>query len=110
MLSIRLYFLQRLTALIMAPLVLLHIGVMIYAIQGGLTSEEILNRTQGSLFWAIVYGLFVASVAIHGAIGVRTISHEWGMNTGNRSAVVGWIVFLTILLLGGRAVQAVIFS
>ena len=45
----RLYLLQRLSALIMAPLVIGHIAVMIYAIQGGLTAAEILGRTQGSL-------------------------------------------------------------
>ena len=68
MLDFRLYMAQRLTALIMAPLVLGHIAVMIYAIQGGLSSAEILGRTQGSLFWLLFYGLFVLAVSIHAAI------------------------------------------
>ena len=38
----RLYLLQRLSAMVMAPLVILHLGVMIVAIQGGLDSAEIL--------------------------------------------------------------------
>ena len=42
MLDLRLYMLQRLSAMVMAPLVLTHIGVMIYAIQGGLSAGEIL--------------------------------------------------------------------
>ena len=77
MLDFRLYMAQRLTALIMAPLVLGHIAVMIYAIQGGLSSAEILGRTQGSLFWLLFYGLFVLAVSIHAAIGIRVIVHEW---------------------------------
>ncbi len=51
MIELRLYLAQRTTAAIMAPLVLLHLGVMIYAIQGGLSADEILERTRGSLFW-----------------------------------------------------------
>ena len=53
MISAKLYILQRLTALIMAPLVLGHLALMIYAVQGGLSASEILGRTQGSVFWAI---------------------------------------------------------
>ena len=55
--SARLYLLQRLSAMVMAPLVILHLGVMIVAIQGGLDSAEILSRTRGSLWWGSVYGL-----------------------------------------------------
>ena len=77
MLDIRLYMLQRITALLMAPLVIGHLAVMIYAIQGGLSTAEILGRTQGSLIWFVFYGSFVVAVAIHGAIGLRTVAHEW---------------------------------
>ena len=71
MLDIRLYMLQRITALLMAPFVIGHLAVMIYAIQGGLSTAEILGRTQGSLIWFVFYGIFVVAVAIHGAIGLR---------------------------------------
>ena len=50
MVELRLYLAQRVSAVIMAPLVLLHLGVMIYAIQGGLSAGEILERTRGSRF------------------------------------------------------------
>ena len=36
MLDLRLYMAQRLSAMVMAPLVLGHLAVMVYAIQGGL--------------------------------------------------------------------------
>ena len=43
-----LFTLQRLSALAMAPFVLVHLGVILVAVRGGLTTAEILSRTQGS--------------------------------------------------------------
>ncbi len=110
MLSLRLYMLQRITALVMAPLVLGHLAVMIYAIQGGLSAAEILGRTQGSVAWFLFYGLFVVAVAIHGAIGVRTIAHEWGGLRGPALEAFMWVVGLGLFALGARAVWAVTFA
>jgi fumarate reductase subunit C len=110
MLSLRLYMLQRITALVMAPLVLGHLAVMIYAIQGGLSAAEILGRTQGSVAWFLFYGLFVVAVAIHGTIGVRTIAHEWGGLRGPALEAFMWVVGLGLFALGARAVWAVTFA
>lgn len=110
MLTIRLYMLQRLTALLMAPLVLGHLAIMIYAIQGGLSAEEILARTQGSFLWFVFYGLFVVAVAIHGAIGLRTIIHEWVGVKGVSLEVLMWVFGLGLFLLGARAVWAVTYA
>lgn len=110
MLSLRLYMLQRLTALLMAPLVLGHLALMIYAIQDGLSADEILGRTQGSLTWFAFYGLFVISVAIHGAIGVRVVLHEWAKIKGQSLEILMYGTGLLLLLLGGRAVWAVTFA
>jgi fumarate reductase subunit C len=98
---------QRLSAMIMAPLVLGHIAVMIYAIQGGLSAAEILGRTQGSVFWFAFYGLFVAAVSVHAAIGLRVIAFEWVGLRGRGLALFTWGVGLGLLTLGGRAVIAV---
>lgn len=110
MLSLRLYMLQRITALLMPPLVLGHLAVMIYAIQGGLTAAEILGRTQGSVLWFLFYGTFVVAVALHGAIGLRTIVHEWGGLRGPALEAFMWGAGLCLLALGARAVWAVTFS
>jgi fumarate reductase subunit C len=107
-LSFRLYILQRLSALIMAPLLILHLGVMIYAIQGGLDAAEILGRTQGSIFWGLVYGLFVMAVAIHAAIGLRVVGHEWSQFGSRPLGIVSWLIALLILTMGWRAVYAVV--
>ena len=110
MLNLRLYMVQRITALVMAPLVLGHLAVMIYAIQGGLSAEEILGRTQGSLVWFLFYGTFVVAVAVHGAIGLRTIASEWGRLNGVVLEVFMWLTGLGLFLTGARAVWAVTYA
>ena len=47
-LELWLYIAQRGSALVLAPLVLLHLGVILYAVSGGLTAAEILGRTRSS--------------------------------------------------------------
>ena len=110
MLTLRLYMLQRITALLMAPLVLGHLAVMIYAIQGGLSAAEILSRTQGSFAWFAFYGLFVVAVSIHGAIGLRSIAFEWGRVSGKILDGLTWVVGLALFILGAKAVWAVTFA
>jgi len=110
MLSLRLYMFQRFTALLMAPFVIGHLAVMIYAIQGGLSAAEILGRTQGSLLWFMFYGLFVVAVSVHGAIGLRAIAFEWGGLTGAALEVFMWLVGLGLFALGACAVWAVTFA
>ena len=110
MLEIRLYLAQRASAAIMAPLVLIHLGVMIYAIQGGIDAAEILQRTRGSLFWGANYGLFVIAVSIHATIGLRNILREWLSLRGIGLAVISWIFFAGLLTAGLRAVAAVVIA
>lgn len=107
MLDVRLYMLQRITALIMAPLTLGHIAVMIYAVQGGLSAAEILARTQASVFWFLFYGSFVVAVSIHAAIGVRVIVHETLAIKGRPLTLLTWAIALGLLALGLKAVLAV---
>jgi fumarate reductase subunit C len=110
MMTLRLYMLQRITALLMAPLVLGHLALMIYAIQGGLNAAEILGRTQGSVPWFVFYGTFVVAVSIHGAIGLRTIAHEWGGLKGVALDAFMWGSGIGLFALGARAVWAVTFA
>jgi fumarate reductase subunit C len=107
MLDIRLYMAQRISALIMAPLVLGHIALMFYAVRGGLSADEILGRTQGSIWWMLFYGTFVAAVSIHAAIGLRVIAFETLKVRGALLSAFTWIVFLVLLYMGANAVYAV---
>ena len=107
MLNVHLFMLQRITALIMAPLVLLHIVVMIYAVQGGLSAVEILARTQGSTIWMLFYGTFAVAASIHAAIGLRVIAHELLGVKGHWLNDLAWVVFIGLGSFGLRAVYAV---
>ncbi len=103
----RLFALQRLTAMVMAPFVFVHVGIILYAVRGGLTAGEILSRTQGNWFWIVFYGLFVMSVSIHVPIGIRNILIEW-LRLGRAAAsAVGLLFGVTLLILGLRAVAVV---
>jgi fumarate reductase subunit C len=108
--NVRLYLWQRGTAALLAPLVLIHIAVILYATRQGFSAADILSRTQGSLVWATFYGIFVAAAAIHAAIGIRNILCEWSP-LGERHGGLFAIGFgLTLALLGFRAVAAVVLS
>ncbi|MEM7170373.1 MAG: succinate dehydrogenase [Pseudomonadota bacterium] len=104
-----LYFLlQRLSAAVLAPLVLVHLGLILYAIEGGLTAEEILGRTRGSWGWGIFYGLFVVAAAVHAPLGLRNMVREWTGWRGPSLEAAVWIFGAVLLGLGLRAVIAVV--
>ena len=104
----RLFLLQRLTAMALAPLVLVHLGLVLVAIRGGLTAGEILARTQGSVGWALFYGVFVVAVAVHAPIGVRNVLRE-ATGLPRRGVDILSLGFGVLLLaLGLRAVWAVV--
>lgn len=102
-----LFALQRLTALILAPFVLLHLGLILYASRGGLSTAEILSRTQGSWGWIAFYTLFVLAVSIHVPIGLRNIFVEWFGLSRKAGDVLGLAFAVLLLALGLRAVVAV---
>ena len=106
--EVRLYLLQRVSAMLLAPLVLAHLALIVYAVRGGLSAAEILSRTQGSLFWGLFYGLFVVAVAVHAPIGLRNVLREWTPWRGHSLdwAMLGFAGLLAAL--GLRAVAAVV--
>jgi fumarate reductase subunit C len=104
----RLYLLQRGSAAIMAPLVLLHIAVIFYATHKGLSAADILARTRGSIAWTAFYGLFVLAVSVHASIGVRTILGEWLGLRGTARNIAAVAFGLLLLALGLRAVAAIV--
>ena len=106
--NVRLYVWQRLTAALMVPLVVAHIAVIFYATRKGLTAQDILHRTRGSVMWASFYGLFVAAIAVHASIGLRNILAEWSPVTERAVGLFSIAFGLTLLLLGLRAVAAVV--
>ncbi|HEV7802095.1 MAG TPA: succinate dehydrogenase [Burkholderiales bacterium] len=84
---------QRVSAAVLALCVVAHLVTMIYAVRHGLSAHEILTRTQGNYAWFAFYVTFVAAVAVHAPIGLRTIIGE----------TLGWRgigVDLTVLAVG----------
>ncbi len=108
--NVRLYVWQRATAALMAPLVLVHIAVILYATRAGLSAADILSRTHNSIAWATFYGIFVAAASIHASIGVRNILVEWSpfseRGAGRFAAVLG----IALALLGFHAVFALVVA
>lgn len=103
----RLFLVQRLTAALLAPLVLLHLAIVLYAVHDGLSAAEILGRTRGSLGWMLLYGGFVVLIAIHGPIGLRAVIHETCGLRGRGLDLALALLALLLLALGLRAVAAV---
>lgn len=103
----RLFILQRLTAMVMAPFVLVHLGLIIYAVRSGLTAQALLARTQGNWGWIAFYGVFVLAVSVHAPIGVRNILIEWAKFSRPAATVAACLFGATLLVMGLRAVAAV---
>ena len=98
---------QRISAMVLALCVMVHLITIIYAVRHGLSAAEILGRTRGSVAWGGFYALFVAAVAIHAPIGVRNICAEMGWR-GRGIDVLMFVLALTLALWGLRAVWAVV--
>jgi fumarate reductase subunit C len=106
--NVRLYVWQRGTAALMVPLVAVHLAVIFYATRQGFSAADILSRTRGSIAWAAYYGLFVAAVSIHAAIGVRNVLTEWSPLTERRAGRLAVAFGLLLAALGFRAIAAVV--
>ncbi len=98
---------QRISAMVLALCVIVHLVTIIYAVRNGLSAAEILGRTQGSLLWGGFYALFVLAVAVHAPIGLRNIFAEFGKQG---PGVDTPLIFLALMLMMGglRAVWAVV--
>jgi fumarate reductase subunit C len=108
--TVRLYVLQRATAALMVPLIVIHLAVIFYATRQGLSAADILARTRGSFLWGGLYILFVVCAAVHGAIGIRAVAREWiGLSERALDALM-WLIGVVFLVLGLRAVAAVVLS
>lgn len=96
----RLWYLQRISAMILALCVVVHLVTIVYAVRGGLTGAEILGRTRGNAVFAAFYMLFVVSAAVHAPIGLARIAEEWLQWRGR---TLNWLlsVFGIVLMVVG---------
>ena len=105
--EVRLWIAQRATALVLAVCVLVHLVTIVYAVRGGLSAAEILGRTRGNVAWAGFYVIFVMAVAVHGAIGLRSVAAEWLQFRGAAAEATMVLVGVVLAAMGLRAVAAV---
>ena len=103
----KLWYWQRISAMVLALCVIVHVAIMIYAVRGGLTGAEILGRTRGSVSFAAFYGVFVLACAVHVPVGLMRVAEEWLHLDRFLSVVLGKLFGVTILFLGLRAVYGV---
>ncbi len=108
--NLALFMAQRISAVVMLPLILVHLGTILYAVDAGLTAAEIFARTKGSLFWGGFYGLFVAAAAVHAAIGLRSVLCEWTQLKVRALDLAALFFGLVLAGLGARAVYAVVLA
>ena len=84
-----------------------HLVTMIYAVRHGLSAADILGRTRGNYAWFAFYATFVAAVAIHAPIGVRTVAGEMLGLRGAWVDIALLVLGAALALWGWRAVFAV---
>jgi fumarate reductase subunit C len=104
------WYLQRISAMVLALCVLVHIAVIIYAVRGGLSGAEILARTRGNWGFGLFYAVFVIACAVHVPIGLAKIAEEWLHWNERKAGALSLLAGLVILVMGLRAVMGVTFS
>jgi fumarate reductase subunit C len=103
----KLWYAQRISAMVLALCVVVHLVTILYAMRGGLSAAEILARTRGNVAFALFYVVFVLSVVVHAPIGLARIAEEW-LSWRGRSLHVALIVLVLALgITGLRAVWGV---
>lgn len=106
-LQARLWYWQRISAMVLALCVVVHLVTIVYAVRGGLSASEILARTQGNWGFAAFYLVFVIAATVHAPIGLARIVEEWLGWRSRSSSLLAALFALALLGLGSRAVWAV---
>ena len=104
----KLWYAMRISSMVLAVCVLLHIATVIYAVRGGLSAAEILGRTHGNWFFGAFYVVFVVACSVHVPLGLAAIAREWLRVRERMALVFAQVVGLVILLMGLRAVYGVV--
>ncbi|WP_203076913.1 succinate dehydrogenase [Falsiroseomonas ponticola] len=101
--GVQLWTLQRVTAIVLAVAVVVHLVTILVAVRGGLSAAEIIGRTRGNWAWLGFYAVFALAAGLHGAIGLRAIAAEWAGWRG-RGYDLAWIgIALVTAAFGIRA-------
>ena len=103
----KLWYAQRISAMVLALCVLVHLFTILYALRGGLSAAEILARTRGNTAFALFYVIFVLSVVVHAPLGLVRIAEEWLQWRGRSLQVTVALIAALLAIIGLRAVWGV---
>jgi len=95
-----LWLAQRISAMVLAVCILVHLGTIIYAVQGGLSAAEIIGRVGGSEAWLAFYVTFVLAITVHAPIGLRAILNEMTKLSRKRVDLLCFIGAVMLAYLG----------
>jgi len=101
----RLWLAQRVSAAILALAVVLHLGTIIYAVRGGVTASEIVDRIGGNLGWWPFYTEYVLAAAVHAPIGLRVVLREMTPIVPRRVDLICFGFSALLAVLGMRVVM-----
>ncbi len=101
----RLWLAQRVSAMVLGLAVVVHLGTIIYAVQGGLSAAEIVARAAGNLGWTIFYSVFVIAIAVHAPIGLRAVLSEMTKLSPRRVDLLCFVAAMFLVVMGYRVVR-----
>lgn len=108
-LQAKLWYYQRISAMVLALCVGGHLLIIYYAVQDGLSAQEILARTRGNWAFAVFYQIFVLACFVHAPIGLANILRE-NMKSSFLNRVLPLLLAALILILGTAAVIGVVWG
>ncbi|MEO6749397.1 MAG: succinate dehydrogenase [Casimicrobiaceae bacterium] len=104
----RRWYRQRISAMVLALCVLVHLATIVYAVHSGLSAEALLARTRGNIAFAAFYAVFVLACAVHVPVGLARIGEEWlGLRARTADAAAN-VFALVIVVMGATAVYAMV--
>ena len=102
------WYWQRISAMVLALCVFVHLLTIVYAVRSGLSAEALLARTRGNLAFAAFYAVFVLACAVHVPIGLARIAEEWlGLKSRTANAAANGVALLLVAM-GLTAVYAMV--
>ena len=104
------WYWQRISAMVLAVCVLVHLAVLMYAVRGGLSAAEILGRTQGNWSFAAFYAVFVVACVVHVPVGLANIAREWWGLGADPALWLSRAFGALLLVMGLRSVYAVVVT
>jgi fumarate reductase subunit C len=101
-----LWLAQRASAAVLGLAVVVHLGTLVTAVQGGLSAAEIVSRLQGHAGWLAFYVVFVLAAAVHAPLGLRAVLREWTPIGPFAAGLASLGLALAMVALGLRAALA----